>query len=98
MDYSHASAMMLSKPKSIKTREMALTEEISNLQFQLMYGDSKKDEEIAELKDRLEQLQRQFQMVTNDSEVQKLKQKLSASRDKQIEDWLFSGDLSAESL
>jgi len=94
--FSYAAASKFKKGS--KQKEAQLAEQVVNLQFQIYYGNSKKDEEIDELREKLNAAVSQLEQATNENvEVDRLKKKFVSFKDKEIEDWLFSGDL-AEAL
>jgi len=95
-NFSYAAAGKFKKGS--RQKEAQLAEQVVNLQFQVYYGNSKKDEEIDDLRQKLNAALQSLETATHDNvEVDRLKKKFVSFKDKEIEDWLFAGDL-AEAL
>jgi len=95
LDNSFSYAAASKFKKGSRQKEAQLAEQIVNLQFQIYYGNSKKDEEIDDLKEKLNGALAHLENASHDNaEVDRLKKKFVSFKDKEIEDWLFSGDLS----
>uniref|UniRef100_A0A7S3YFV6 Uncharacterized protein n=1 Tax=Lotharella globosa TaxID=91324 RepID=A0A7S3YFV6_9EUKA len=64
---------------------------LQSMQYQLYYGDTKKDRQIEELERKVEHFTQNYTR-RNDAKVTELKTKINEIRTKAIEDWMFSGN------
>ncbi|GAB5368525.1 hypothetical protein AAMO2058_001326600 [Amorphochlora amoebiformis] len=98
MRKKHGKLKFKAKGKVEKFDMAAITEykqmesKVRNLQYQVFYGNSKKDREIETLTEQVKEYSAKF-ATESKKEIFALKEKLQNVKDKAVETWLFNGDM-----
>mmetsp|Transcript_11820 Transcript_11820/g.16368 ORF Transcript_11820/g.16368 Transcript_11820/m.16368 type:complete len:131 (-) Transcript_11820:205-597(-) len=77
---------------SVIAEYQQMENKLQQIQYQMYYGDSKKDRRIEELTEKVEQYSKQMSSHT-DEQMKELKSKLHEVQTKAVEDWMFGGGM-----
>jgi len=77
---------------SVIAEYQQMENKLQQIQYQMYYGDSKKDRRIEELTEKVEQCSKQMSRHT-DEQMKELKSKLHEMQTKAVEDWMFGGEM-----